>query len=1199
MAERKVEVRLVVAGGDAFSRSMNSAATSTKQLGQAGEQASKSTDKTGDSFGKSAKKFIAGAVTILGVGKAMKDTAQLGMSFEQQMAQLGAVTEASGSQMDALGARARELGNSVDLPTASASDAAAAMLELAKGGLSVEESMAAAKGTLQLAAAAQIDGAQAAEIQSNAINTFALAGEDAGRVADVLANTANAASGEITDFAQGLAQTGLPAKALGISLEDTSTALGIFANNGMKGSDAGTSLKTMLISLTSPSKAQAAALKELGVSAFDAEGNFVGLETISGQLAAASARMTTEQYNAAAATAFGTDAVRAATAFAAAGSDGFNEMAEAVSRQGGAASLAEAQTQGLQGAIGLVKNVAEEAQLALFEGLSPTLQDLTGRISDMIPATAGALVPALITVGEAFVTVLDAVLPIVPVLITGLAPAVDGAANAVVGLTPILEIAAGVVGVFGSVMGALPSPISAAVVALGLMIAFRVPLVAMLTAAAKRTGFLALAFAGAGGLTGAVGRGMGALSRAATFMAGPWGLAIGVATIAIAAFAGGSSDAAAETAEFESEVKQLKDTFDEVTGAISDATFAAWIDEFAGFAGNFDQVNMSVGDFVNSLAAGARDGGESWRTLRSDIADAAVEVVDFAILSNNASSGVNKIAAGMGVGIKEVGQQLLAGGPEVQKYSDYLLTLGYTSDTAASLINEIVRSMEEQVPAARLAREETEQLSAAEDLFANEAKAAEEVANAKTVALGSMAVAAEDARTQGAETASMLRFFAADAESAATSADGMAESLTAISTSGNDARSAIDLLQGTLRTLETGQISVDDAADAAAASMREMASAGRDLATAQSDVNKAMEEGDAPAIAAANDALNVSYEARRTSVQDAARAHMDYNAALAVQEITTLGAEEAQKNLWIRTQESRVAILDGAAAARIATDDTEGWVDATGLAPGLVETMFKALVEGAIANAGRTYQVYDKARGIWTATFMTDKDAEARVKAGEVLQAYNPLDNTYTADLTANDFASDDANNVRLAVESIPLSRNVILTATQTVTQVVNTVAGSLTSFLGLGGQGYTGGRFTASGFVPGYAGGGMPFAGAPRPARLDMDNLIAMGSNGKPFAFRGDEWIINPTASKASGKLLQAINSGMLTDHMAGYSMGGTLNRTPVSAMTTTQPAPAAPRPVDVRVTVDLRGDGPLTSAMVSTAKTTVANAVREALNA
>ena len=109
-------------------------------------------------------------------------------------------------------------------------------------------------------------------IQSAALNAYSLDAAQAGRVSDVLANAANAAAGEISDFARGLAQASAVAAATGISLEDTAATLGILANNGIKGSDAGTLLKSALLALQSPSKQAAKAMDELGVSAYDASG---------------------------------------------------------------------------------------------------------------------------------------------------------------------------------------------------------------------------------------------------------------------------------------------------------------------------------------------------------------------------------------------------------------------------------------------------------------------------------------------------------------------------------------------------------------------------------------------------------------------------------------------------------------------------------------------------------------------------------------------------------------------------------------------------------------------------------------------------------------------------------------------------------------------------------------------------------------
>lgn len=313
-----------------------------------------------------------------GIVSGFKSVVSSGMEYEQNMNMLQAVSGATSTEMQNVGNLAKELGNDLTLPGASAQSAAAAMTELAKGGLTLDESMSAVRGTLILAAAAQIDGAQAAEIQSSALNTFGLAAADADRVANVLANTANASAGEITDFAQGLSQAGTIANSFGWSIEETSTYLGLMANAGIKGSDAGTSLKTTLTSLLNPTKQQSAALQELGINTQDANGNMISASALTDQLAAAKGRMTDAEFTAAAATAFGSDAVRTALVAADAGAAGYDQMSSAIQKAGGAQEVAAANAKGLSGALDVFTNSAQTAGLALYEKFSPALEDIVG-----------------------------------------------------------------------------------------------------------------------------------------------------------------------------------------------------------------------------------------------------------------------------------------------------------------------------------------------------------------------------------------------------------------------------------------------------------------------------------------------------------------------------------------------------------------------------------------------------------------------------------------------------------------------------------------------------------------------------------------------------------------------------------------------------------------------------------------------------
>ena len=326
---------------------------------------------------KSAFAFAATTAGIAGVGAAFQATVSAGNDFTNNMNTLAAVSGATATQLEEAGKRARELGNDVSLPATSAGDAALAMSELAKGGFSVEQAMSAAKGTLQLAAAAQVDGATAATIQSQALQAFRLGAEDAARVSDILAGGANASSAEIQGIAHGLQQAGTVANGFGVSVEDTVTALAMFANAGIQGSDAGTLLKSSLLAITDQSKPAQGAVEELGLTLYDMENKFVGLPSLFEQLSVAQKNMTDEQFHAATATLFGSDAIRQAMVAAEQGGEGFEKLKAAVVREGQAAEVAAARTRGLPGAISSVSNAAEELSLRLYDlGKGPAEQGL-------------------------------------------------------------------------------------------------------------------------------------------------------------------------------------------------------------------------------------------------------------------------------------------------------------------------------------------------------------------------------------------------------------------------------------------------------------------------------------------------------------------------------------------------------------------------------------------------------------------------------------------------------------------------------------------------------------------------------------------------------------------------------------------------------------------------------------------------------
>lgn len=354
-------------------------------------------------LGKGLGLAVAAGTGIAAVG--LKNVIQLGNDYTANLNEMQAVSGSTAAEMSKVGSVAKALGADMTLPATSAADAAAAMVELTKGGLSVAESMEAAKGTLQLAAAASIDGATAAEIQSSALNAFGLSADNAGRVADVLANTANAAAGSITDIGNSMKYVAPVSAALGVSIEDTAAAIGLLANQGVKGEQAGTSLRGILASLASPSAAAAEALGVLGVKAFDTQGKFVGLRSFTDQLAQAKGRLTDAEFAAAASTAFGNEGFTAANALAAEGAISFDEMAASVGRAGGAADVAAAKTKGLGGAWEGFKSQLETAGIEVYEVIAPPLERLTRSAADFVSNFTPKIVSGIqtaVAAGEIF-----------------------------------------------------------------------------------------------------------------------------------------------------------------------------------------------------------------------------------------------------------------------------------------------------------------------------------------------------------------------------------------------------------------------------------------------------------------------------------------------------------------------------------------------------------------------------------------------------------------------------------------------------------------------------------------------------------------------------------------------------------------------------------------------------------------------------
>lgn len=385
---------------------------------------------------------LVGAGMLAGFGVAVKAT----MDFDRQLSELGAVTGATGSQMDALRQQALDMGAATSF---SATEAALAQTELAKAGISTADIMGGAlAGALSLAEAGQIDLGNAATIAANAMTTFNLEGSEVGHVADVLASAANKSAGDVEQFAQGLQQTGLVAANLGLSLEDTVGTLAAFAQAGLKGSDAGTSMKTMLSSFVPKSVEAAEAMRDLGLDFFDASGQFVGIEAAAGQLQSRLIGLTQEQRAAALQTIFGADAVRAATILYNEGEAGISGWVDGVNQTGAASEMAAAKMDNLAGDLEQLRGSIETA---LIEGgssatgvLRTMAQGATGAVNAFmdLPGPLQTAATALAGIGGSALVLVGGLGMLVPRVAAG-AAAIKGLATAIKGMAVVQAAAAG------------------------------------------------------------------------------------------------------------------------------------------------------------------------------------------------------------------------------------------------------------------------------------------------------------------------------------------------------------------------------------------------------------------------------------------------------------------------------------------------------------------------------------------------------------------------------------------------------------------------------------------------------------------------------------------------------------------------------------------------------------------------------------
>jgi len=320
--------------------------------------------------------------------------------FEQAINEGAAATDNFGGKRKEVEDLAISLGR--DLPV-SATDAAQGMVELGKAGFDANEILAAGPGVARLSVAAHISIGKAAEITTGAIRGFGLAASDTNMVLDIMTATANASSVDVTDMKETFKYAGSAAHAAGYSIQDLSIATGIMGNSMIKGSDAGTALRSIITRLAAPPKEAAGAFDKLGISAFTADGKSKPFRDTLVDLRAKFAGLSQQEQIDMGKKIAGQEALGGFLSLMNASTEDFNKMRDAVDGSAGSLDkMVNVMNSGTKMGIENLKGSIEALQIRIGQHLAPAVNFLSGKLADFVNIATAKVEPAFAKLSAIF-----------------------------------------------------------------------------------------------------------------------------------------------------------------------------------------------------------------------------------------------------------------------------------------------------------------------------------------------------------------------------------------------------------------------------------------------------------------------------------------------------------------------------------------------------------------------------------------------------------------------------------------------------------------------------------------------------------------------------------------------------------------------------------------------------------------------------
>ena len=435
------------------------------------DEAGKKMEAFGDSVTSAGQKIMPASMAVAGLGAAAVKTAA---DFDSGMSKVAAISGATGDDLDALRDKAREMGAKTKF---SASEAASAMEYMAMAGWKTEDMLGGIEGIMSLAAASGEDLATTSDIVTDALTAFGLSAQDSGHFADILAAASSNANTNVRMMGETFKYCAPIAGALGFSAEDVAEAIGLMANAGIKSTQAGTALRTIMNNLSGEVKITGAALGEVTIATTNADGSMRDLSDILADCRGAFSQLSESERAQAAEALVGKNAMSGFLALMNAAPEDIEKLSAAIDNcDGTAAQMAETMQDNLAGQLTILKSQLEELAISFGEMLMPAIRAIVNKIQafvDKLNGMSESQRKAILTIGL-IVAALGPLLVIIGTLISKVGVAMQGFVKLATGVKKLgvaVKAGTGVFGKLGAALGGISGPVLAIVAVVAVLVA--------------------------------------------------------------------------------------------------------------------------------------------------------------------------------------------------------------------------------------------------------------------------------------------------------------------------------------------------------------------------------------------------------------------------------------------------------------------------------------------------------------------------------------------------------------------------------------------------------------------------------------------------------------------------------------------------------------------------------------------------------